>query len=186
MEQENIFPNWFRYLLFFIAFWSLAHEFGRSVEVNSNFIIVLALPILLLLILIAVNKRVMSVGSGKYFFNITICIMFFFSLIFFSQYRTYIEHIGRFIGGNFKIGTDYANTDYDEYGRPYAPDKVVQKDGESSFYPYASHAIFFALMAYFILSSWYLSKKVKLQTKKIKEEEQKKIQDMLKNFPSEE
>lgn len=107
------------------------------------------------------------------------CIVSFFALTFVAQYRFYVEYFGKFLGGTFSIITDYQNTDYDDFGRPYAPDLVIPKNGGSDLYYYGEYGIFLLFLLYFIGASWYLSRKIKSRNDIIKTQEQERLQNYL-------
>ena len=88
------------------------------------------------------------------------------------QYRNYVEYTGRLIGGHFSIETNYAKTEYDEYGKPFAPDLIVNKNSDTSLY-YWAYALYISALSYFIVSTWYLSKRIKYLTDKIVKDENK-------------
>lgn len=167
MEEKNLYPNWFKTLFILIGVWCLSKEFARPVEVISNLSIVICFPLILLVIMFMAKTKKISFGKGSYFFNISISILVFFVFILIAQYRSHIEYIGKLIGGHFSIVTDYSKTDFDEYGKPYAPDKITTRNSESGIYYYGAYVIYFLVLVYFAAGTWFLSKRIKSLTDKI-------------------
>ena len=102
MKKENSFPNWFKNSLIAIGVLSL-FEIVRDdfAEYVPQF--ALLFPIFLLFILLSTraSSEGESSGKGKYYLNISLCIIGFFTLILLVDYKTYIERAGKLIMGGY-------------------------------------------------------------------------------------
>lgn len=162
MIKEDLFPNWIKNILILLSIWNITREFTQPNELNLNIIVIIFYPILLLLIyFLSKGKNPLKFGNENYFFNISISIVGIFTLLLCSHKRQLIEYIGKLMGANFSITTDYENIDYDEYGTPSAPDIIFHKNPSLSYVYDLAYLIYLFLFLYFTFLSWHLSKKIK-------------------------
>ena len=111
MKTESAFPNWFKNVLIGIGVLSL-FEIVRDdfAEYVQSFTLIY--PIILLIILLSegAHSAEENSGKGKYYLNISLSIISFFTLILLVDYKTYIEHAGKLItGGHTYFLTDNFN-----------------------------------------------------------------------------
>ena len=159
MKKESSFPNWFRNTLSGIGVWYLFVIAHQNFTTETILIIVFCYPIFLYWILATDGWRdednnpihdERKPAKGRYFFNISLCIVGFFTLILLVDYSTFIEFSGRIINSRFTILLSN-----------YIDIQKASKD-----YSFWAVPLYIAILLYFILWSYYLSNKVRISIDK--------------------
>lgn len=154
--NNKIFPNWFINILTFLGIIFLFLFCNKIIENILLFQLVLWYPIILLSIYFFDSWKYeeydgwkyekTEVPNSQYFFNISIFIVCFITLLLIINFKEYIRFIEKLINSRFTILlSNYID---------------IQKSKND--YSFWSLPLYFSMLIYFILVSIYLSKKIKI------------------------